>query len=99
MLAKRNVTINGREYTVHPFRPIDALEFLHERTRTLANRQSTFTQAREIYCQCDDEMGRSLADDEAFFKCFTDHPEDMLDLEKAAMEILVAPFVSKESAT
>lgn len=99
MLEPVSVDINGRAYTVNPFPPIEAFEFFHDLTDAQASGRGTGKMARRAIGQCLDPMMNSLGNNKNFTDCFSEHPEDMIPLEKAAMEALTAPFTKGLSGT
>lgn len=92
MLEPKEVIVNGRSYCVNPLNPEDAHEFMHKLIVVRAFGVGMDTLGRKVLAQCHDRMGRSLGTAEHFQKCFSEFPEDMLELESKALEVLCAPW-------
>lgn len=99
MLEPTKITINGRNYTVNPFSPIEAYEFYHDRLKAYRNGESLFLFGMRAIGQCLDEMLNELSDKKNFTNCFSKNPEDMIALQNEATEALLGPFLPKETAT
>lgn len=99
MLAPEKVTVNGRDYTVNPFTPMEAFEFYHGRDNAILTGKSLLPFGIKAIGQCVDPMMRSLGEPKHFKKCFSEHPEDMLPLQNAATKALIRPFEMKSDDT
>ena len=93
------VMVNGREYTVTMFDPITAFDFFHNLAEAQASGKSIKDLAKKAIGQCSDPMARDLSDPDNFKKCFSEHPEDMLPLETAALDAVTAPFMKNPKGT
>lgn len=99
MDAVKQITVNGRKYTVRMLDPITAFDFIHAVAHARANRHPIASHHRTAIAQCSDQMGRNLGDDANFTKTFSDYPEDMIPLGTLAMESLCVPFGGGSSNT
>lgn len=99
MLKPQEVIVNGRKYTVNPFTPMEAFEFYHGRAKAISNGESLLSFGLRAIGQCLDPMVRALSEPANFEKCFSEHPEDMIELQNAAVEVLIGPFEKKKPDT
>lgn len=91
--------IGDNEYTITMFDPISAFEFLHDHAEVRENKRSLGPLGKRAFAQCLDPMLRPLGVPENFQAWFSQHPGDMMHLERMAMEALMSPFVSSGSDT
>ena len=94
MLEPVEVDVNGRKYTVNPFNVMKAFEYYHEFTNAKLNRLPTTSLGLQAVRQCVTPDLKALSDNAVFEKCFSDHPEDLLVLEKLAEDVLTSPFLN-----
>lgn len=99
MEAVQKVKVGANEYTVRMFDPLAAFDFFHEMADAQANKRSLTPLAKRAFAQCLTPMMRELGDETVFQEWFSQHPEDMLELERKAMEALSAPFAKSSSGT
>ncbi len=99
MLEPKEVTINGRKYTVNPMNAIQVLEFVHGYQEAKEKGEGTVAYGKKALAQCLDSDLRPLSDSQNFTDCFNQHPEDMFPLEAAALDVLTVPFLSKPKPT
>lgn len=99
MEAMEKIEVNGRQYSVTMFDPITAFEFCHDYGHARANGGSMKGLGRKAFSQCIDPNMRSLSDIAHFQEWFSKHPEDMIPVELAAIEALIAPFVRSVADT
>lgn len=99
MLLPEKVTVNGREYTVNPFTPMEAFEFYHGRDNAILTGKNLLPFGLKAIGQCADEMMRNLGEPKNFKIRFSEYPEDMLPLQEAATEVLVRPFETRSGDT
>lgn len=93
MEAAKKVRIGDNEYTVKMFDPMTAFEFFHDMVEAQETKRSLSPLAKRAFAQCLDPNLRALGDQANFQAWFSQYPEDMIELERKAMEVLVAPFV------
>lgn len=99
MEAVKKVKIGANEYTVKMFDPMTAFEYFHDYADARENRRSLAPLARKAFAQCLDPMMKPLGDEANFQAWFSQHPEDMLELENRAMDALTDPFARKRENT
>lgn len=95
MLEPKEVEVNGRKYIVNAFNPIDAYKFYHEWINAIAYGKQVAELGLKVFGQCIDMSSaspRHLDNQQVFQAVFSEHPEDMMPLEQAAKEALLAPF-------
>ncbi len=92
MLEPKSVEVYGQKYTVNPFTPTEALEFIHRLIFARATGQGMGALGRIAISQCLDSGNNDLSDKVTFKAHFTKYPESMLELERVAIETLTAPF-------
>lgn len=98
MEAIANITINGRQYKVKMFDPATAFDFIHARIHAAVHGKNSVSLARMALGKCLTPMMKELEDEAVFQEWFSQHPEDMLPLEVAAIEALTAPYDPKPAA-
>lgn len=99
MEAVQKVKIGANEYTVKMFDPMSAFDFFHDMADAKENKRSLAPLAKRAFAQCLTPMMRELSDETVFQEWFSQHPEDMLELERKAMELLSAPFARSSGGT
>ncbi|MDR1534725.1 MAG: hypothetical protein LBU64_06440 [Planctomycetota bacterium] len=99
MDAVRKIEVNGREYTVRMFSPIQAHEYYWGREMAVRRGDSLEPLYRRAIGQCLDSLLRPLSEAGNFLQCFSDHPEDLFPLGARAEDALIAPFLAKADAT
>lgn len=99
MDAMQKVKIGANEYTVKMFDPMTAFDFFHELAEAKENKRNLGPMARKAMGQCLDPMMRDLGDSANFQTWFSQHPEDMIELERKAMDLLIGPFVKNRQGT
>ena len=99
MDATKKVEVNGREYTVRMFSPVQAHEYYWSRLAAAGRGDSLEPFYRRSVGQCLDCLLRPLSEAGNFQQCFSDHPEDMFPLAALAEDALLAPFLVKADAT
>lgn len=92
MLEPTAVNVNGREYTVQPFNPETAFSFLHLLAETRAMGRGAVAIGKIALNQCLTPELKALDNKANFQAWFAGHPEDMLELETKALDVLVAPW-------
>ena len=99
MEGSTKVAVNGREYTVRMFSPVQAHEYWHDRVAAEKRKDSLNPFYRQVLGQCLDSLMRPLSEAANFQQCFSEHPEDMLVLANQAEDALLLPFLPKSSDT
>jgi hypothetical protein len=99
MEGSSKVTVNGREYTVRMFSPIQAHEYWHSRLAAEKRTESLDSFYRTAIGQCLDSIMRPLSEAANFLQCFSEHPEDLFPLGRLAEDALLLPFLSNPNAT
>ena len=99
MLEPTTVSVNGRDYTVIPFNPLDALDYLHAMIITRATGRNLASLGKIAIDHCVSPDGRRLEDKGVFQEQFCKYPEDMLELETKAIDALCEPWEGKKAET
>lgn len=98
MDAVQKVKIGANEYTVKMFDPMTAFTFFHELREAEDNRRNKAYLYKQALAQCMTPMMRDLSDEAVFQEWFAQHPEDMLEIQEKAIEVLTAPFLKNLKA-
>lgn len=88
----KNIEVNGRNYTVKMFSPMEAFDFIHRLVLGRATGEKLEQIGILALRQCHTPDGKSLDDKATFEAHFSAYPADMLDLESAAIDALVEPY-------
>lgn len=99
MNATENVTVNGREYAVNMYSPVRMFDLYYEFVASCERNESLGKYYKAAIGQCFDVMMRPLDKLENFEGCFAQYPEDMFPLGRAALNVLIGPFLQKRSDT
>lgn len=99
MDAVTKIKVNDREYTVHMFDPMTAFDFFHALSEARMSGKGMAPLARRAIGQCRDAMMKDLSEEANFTACFSQYPEDMIPLQKEALEALTSPFMKGSSVT
>lgn len=99
MLEPKEVTVNGRKYTVNPMNAMQVLEFVHGYREAKEKGTGLFAFGKRAIAQCLDESLRPLSNEQNFAECFNAHPEDMFPLEGEALDALTSPFMKPPAPT
>lgn len=94
----KRIEVNGHKYTLRLFGPLEAFEYVHAYQHAMANRHDMTALGLRAVRQCNNEMGRSLAEPAVFEEHFNRYPGDMFELELAAQNELARPFVKNADA-
>lgn len=97
MLEPKAVDVNGREYLVQPFNASEALKYLHGMIVARATGRGLAELGKIALDHCATPMLESLSKPLVFDRHFNQYPQDMLELESKAMDILCAPWESSAS--
>lgn len=100
MDAVTKVIVNGREYTVRMFNPMEAFDYINDTTHVELNRLNESNLNARALGQCNEpENNQCVMEKGNFQQWFSKHPEDMIPLINEAKKALLRPFVKKEDAT
>ncbi len=95
MLEPAIVSVNGRDYTVIPFNPSEALEYLHALILARATGRHLASLGKVALHHCVTPEGKGLDNEGHFQEVFSQFPADMLELETMAIDALCDPWEGK----